>query len=510
MRLSCGRTKTEDVTAERITTMNRESSIPLHQLKSVPDDVSISKENYNQIRNSNAVNDNYGTFYEDYGNYASSDAGSEEAAWMQNTGNTLLSRDDDGESHTAATVKIGSFQAGWNVTNAIQGMFIVSLPYTILHGGFWSIFALVLVAYVCYYTGLILVECLYDENGVRRHGSYKAVAEVCWGKRWGGILVFSAQMIELLMTCILYIVLCGDLMENSFPTITTDKMGWMLLSAAALLPCAFLRDLRAVSWLSFWNAVTHVLINLIVVIYCFTRASQWTWSSLKITVNSRTFPTVLGIIVFSYTSHIFLPSLEGSMEDRRQFRTMLKWSHFAAALFKALFALFGFLTFGEFTEEEVTNNLPSQQFKAVINVILVLKALLSYPLPYFTIVQLLEELLFHGNQGSRFPSCFWSDTTMKDWALALRICLVLFTLFMAITTPHFALLMGLVGNITGTLLSFVWPCVFHLKLKRQKLSKYAVYCDWAILTFGILFGLIGIYFSSTELYRAIQVVDEYS
>ncbi|KFD61971.1 hypothetical protein M514_25848 [Trichuris suis] len=126
----------------------------------------------------------------------------------------------------------------------IKGMFIVSLPYTVLHGGWWSIFALVWVAFICYYTGVILVECLYDDQGKRIRGSYKAVAEACWGKIWGGRLVFTAQITELLMTCILYVVLCGDLMENSFPDSSMDKMAWMMLSAAALLPCAFIKDLR--------------------------------------------------------------------------------------------------------------------------------------------------------------------------------------------------------------------------------------------------------------------------
>ena len=33
-------------------------------------------------------------------------------------------------------MKITEYEAGWNVTNAIQGMFIVSLPYAVYHGGY--------------------------------------------------------------------------------------------------------------------------------------------------------------------------------------------------------------------------------------------------------------------------------------------------------------------------------------------------------------------------------------
>jgi len=82
--------------------------------------------------------------------------------------------------------------------------------------------------------------------------------------------------------------------------------------------------------------------------------------------------------VFSYTSQIFLPSLEGNMIDPSKFECMLNWweminffpchlnithpnliyrSHVAAAIFKALFGYVGFLTFQEDTRSENSNNI---------------------------------------------------------------------------------------------------------------------------------------------------------
>lgn len=60
--------------------------------------------------------------------------------------------------------KIDEMQAAWNVTNAIQGMFIVSLPFAVLHGGYWAIVAMVGIAYICCYTGKVLVQCLYEPD----------------------------------------------------------------------------------------------------------------------------------------------------------------------------------------------------------------------------------------------------------------------------------------------------------------------------------------------------------
>lgn len=102
-------------------------------------------------------------------------------------------------------------------------MFVVSFPYAILHGGWWGVVALVGVAYICYHTGIMLVQCLYDEkvHSLSNHETighlqdkrifhtYRAVAEAVWGPMLGGRLVLTAQIIELLMTCILYVVLTG-------------------------------------------------------------------------------------------------------------------------------------------------------------------------------------------------------------------------------------------------------------------------------------------------------------
>lgn len=55
----------------------------------------------------------------------------------------------------ASNEKINEYQAAWNVTNAIQGMFIVSLPFAVLRGGYWAIIAMVGIAHICCYTGKV-------------------------------------------------------------------------------------------------------------------------------------------------------------------------------------------------------------------------------------------------------------------------------------------------------------------------------------------------------------------
>lgn len=386
-------------------------------------------------------------------------------------------------------------------------MFLVALPYGVLHGGYWTLLALIVAAAITCYTGIILVECLYEinplnEQRMRVRETYVSIAREVWGARFASRIVHTAQFIELIMTCILYLVLCGDMMYNTFPVMS--ESAWTVVASFFVVPCAFLRDLKAVSRLSFGNAIAHVVINVVVVGFCMTQISSWQWSKTPILINIHHFPVSLGIVVFSYTSHIFLPSLEGSMKNRGNFRQMLYWTHGLAGLFKFLFAYVCFLTFANATQEVITDNLPTEGFKALVSLCLVAKALLSYPLPYFAAAELLERAFFQGRPDTIWPSCYAFDGMLHTWAVVLRVFLVLFSLILAVIIPHFALLMGLIGSFTGTMLSFVWPCWFHLKIKWYDLRWYKKLLDIAIISSGFLCCGVGIVFSTSSLIEAYQ------
>uniref|UniRef100_A0AC34RP00 Amino acid transporter transmembrane domain-containing protein n=1 Tax=Panagrolaimus sp. JU765 TaxID=591449 RepID=A0AC34RP00_9BILA len=375
------------------------------------------------------------------------------------------------DPHGPSSTPITALQAAWNVTNAIQGMFIVGLPFAVKVGGWITVFALIFVSYVCYRTGLSLIDCLY-EDGKKVRKSYREVAETaCPGL---GKFVLIAQLTELASTCILYLVLAGDLLQGCIPSV--DKPAWMMLVSAVLLGTAFLDDIRIVSHLSLANAVSHLIINAIMVIYCLSQLTDWQISSVVIFPNIRLLPTMIGVVVFGYTSHIFLPALEASMQDPKEFKWMLSASHIAAAIFKALFGLIGFLTFAEFTQKEISNSLPNQYFKILINIVLVVKALL----------------------------CYGADKSLREWAACLRIILLLWTLLVALSVPYLLELMGLVGNITGTMLSFIWPAYFHLKLKGDKLTEEERKFNKFVIGMGIAVMVLGVYYSSIELITAIR------
>ncbi|XP_069706967.1 vesicular inhibitory amino acid transporter-like [Phaenicophaeus curvirostris] len=401
----------------------------------------------------------------------------------------------DGEYKSPAPLPPGqaklitSWEAGWNVTNAIQGIFVLGLPYALLHSGYSGLFLLILAAALCCYTGKILIACLYEENEdgqlTRVRDTYEDIANTCCknlSPELGGIVVNVTQVMELIMTCILYLVVSGNLLSHSFPNIPLTEKTWYVIAFVTLLPCVFIKTLKTVSKLSQLCSLVHFIIILVVMSYCLTQIHQWSWAKFRLSIGFEEFLVSVGVIIFSYTSQIFLPTLEGNMKNPGEFRCMLNWTHFFACVLKTTFALTAFLTWGEETKEVITDNLPSF-LQTIVNLCLLTKALLSYPLPFFTATEIVYSCISRGSHSNYRSPIF---------ALGVRGSFLLLTLLMATLIPHFVLLTGLTGSVTGAVMTFLLPSLFHLKLKWKKMCFLEKCADTSVFILGFLCSLAGI------------------
>uniref|UniRef100_A0A3P8UW29 Vesicular inhibitory amino acid transporter n=1 Tax=Cynoglossus semilaevis TaxID=244447 RepID=A0A3P8UW29_CYNSE len=420
------------------------------------------------------------------------------------------SRGDGGKGGTISVdpslrPTITAWEAGWNVTNAIQGIFVLGLPFALLQSGYMGLVLLVLSAWVCNYTGRILVTCLYEEepsgmSKVRVRQSYQDIVEACckgfWSS-WSGVagcVVNVAQVMELLMTCTLYLVVSTSLMSDCLSGTAVPRSVCSLVSLLFLLPCLLLTDLRPVSVLSLFCSLAHILISLMVMLYCLSRSSTWSWFTLSLSVDPEKFLVSVGVIIFSYTSQIFLAPLEGSMEDRGQFNAMLAWTHGAACVMKTMFSLLAVLTWGPETSEVITDNLPFD-LRPLVNLCLLAKALLSYPLPFYSAAEILQSWLLTDPAALRYSKHRSGGVSCS--ALLVRGALLTTSLLV----PRFSLLMGLTGSVTGSAMTLILPCLFHLRLHWGRLTLRDRLIDVGILSLGVVCSLSGVICSVKRLFN---------
>lgn len=75
------------------------------------------------------------------------------------------------------------------------------------------------------------------------------------------IIFLLHQVIELLMTCTLYLVVSTSLLSDSLSGMAVPRSVCSLVSLVFLLPCLLLTDLRPVSTLSLLCSLAHILIR---------------------------------------------------------------------------------------------------------------------------------------------------------------------------------------------------------------------------------------------------------
>ena len=111
------------------------------------------------------------------------------------------------DSETSSLLAVG------NILPFLTTSAVFSMPFAIATGGYASIVAIILLSVLADFTGLILVECLYEisprtklRERVRR--DYDEIAAAAWGKH-GSRLTYLVQVSYLHATVIICLLLLG-------------------------------------------------------------------------------------------------------------------------------------------------------------------------------------------------------------------------------------------------------------------------------------------------------------
>jgi len=443
--------------------------------------------------------------------------------------------------------KVSNLSTFWNIFNANQGVVILTMPFVVLCGGYLSLFATALVAATSNYTSKKLIKCLYEKDPdtgvlVRMRESYEEIGEAFAGD-FGKWMVYVAMIVEQLSYCTLLLILCGSILHNSFPDSGFDKTHWSMLAFVLVIPNAFMMNLSQVAWVSLITVLVGQIVYIVVAAYSFYHASRWTVTETPPFEMGKFF-IGMGIVVVSYSSQPYMPSIHGSMRHPRKYSTIMNATYFSITLVKIAFGLIGYLTFKGETQQVITNNLPHGIFKTTVNMGVLILALASFTFPAYTVFVIIDKITLRRSrdwllrQIKRMKEMRHNDeddidddddeddddiaesknlmereaeeATEKPSHLKrafVRLSLITMALAVAIAIPHFGLYMALVGSFTGMCLSFIFPCLFHMKLQQNEMKKYEFFLDTAIITFGSVSAGVGMYYSSLALVDAYSGVN---
>ncbi|XP_073231353.1 vesicular inhibitory amino acid transporter-like [Porites lutea] len=408
-----------------------------------------------------------------------------------------ITEEDSAEDEAPTTDKSPLWKAVVNLMSDIEGTGLLALPYVIAQSGLVAIAAMAVVPFIAFYTGTILIDCLYDKNDtgerVRVRSNYKQLGEAC-SPRFGGTTVSAIQLVDLFLLASLYLVLCASLSTGIFPDLPLSDKVWMLIAAALGLPTLFVKNLSQVAWMSLLSVIALMIAVVSVLAYGIAHESSWTPREILVW-NIDEVPVSLAIIIFSYLCHPVLPGVEASIENKSKYRTMLALSYFFVAIVKVAFSVCAFLSFSSHIQDVIVNSLPVGVIRSLVNAFLLLNVFFSYPFRVITIIQTIEESVSPDSFSCKIPDLVWF--------IGIRVSTNFLTLLPAILIPHFALFMAFISSLTGSAIAFILPVIFHLVIKQHELKLYHYIFDISVLIFGFLAAALGLVYSGKSLFEEL-------
>lgn len=394
--------------------------------------------------------------------------------------------------------EISSMQTFFNICNGNLGTGILAMPFVIRLAGSWGVVIIIFIGFLGNYTGKILIDCMYDiepSDGRRkrvRH-TYPQIGEA-FNHTYGTYMVHIANCFDQFSHCALFLIMIGMVMKHAFPSIPLSESEWTLIIGILILPAIFIRKMTHLAWLGTLTAWVSIAISIVVLIYSFTEWGVWTTTMPPFKI--KTVPIAIGVVMVSYSSAAYLPKMEMAMRYPEEFGSIMNFSYSVVTFWKLFCGVVIYMTFNEETDQIVALNLPHGSFRGVVCVSVVILALFFFTVPAFTIFDIVENHL-------QIPWLAFNYTNEKRVIISgflLRFFLMLFTLILAVSVPHFSLLMAFVGCSTGMILVLIYPCMFHLKIRWPDLKAFDVAAELFVIGFAVIGGALGIIYSSLALY----------
>ena len=197
---------------------------------------------------------------------------------------------------------------------------------------------------------------------------------------------------------------------------------------------------------------------------------------------------VIAITIYSMEGIGLILSLKASCQKPQQFSWLLAVTIACISFFMTIFGTAGYVAFGDLTLAPITLNLTSDWSAVFVKCALCLGLYLTYPIMMFPIWNIWEQ-----------------ESTPATRRIALRAGVVVISAMVAYKVPNFGKFLSLVGSSICTLLGFVFPTYFHLKVLGKELSYFEYILNICIFIGGGLFGLMGTIQSAIAMWEGDDI-----
>jgi len=388
---------------------------------------------------------------------------------------------------------LGVITAAIFLSGEMAGSGVLALPAAMIGTGGWLGLMLILLftanaGFSGTRLGLcwIMLEERYEEFRGEVRDPYPAIAEKAVG-RWGRIASLVAISLTLYGGGCVFIVLIAQLLGSLIGSagFQLSLCVWMVIVAVCLTPLTWMGTPKDFWPIAVGALITTCLACLLVIITCVLDGTQ---------IEEKVFPTptydgtfkAFGSIMFAFAGASTFPTIQADMKDRSKFNYSAVMAMGVLFLIYFPMAAGCYFSLGDQVTDNIVLAMSDGWQRMTVEIMLLLHLVTAYPIITNPPAQFFEQML-------NIPSDFnWQRCAFRSLSVA---CL----LFVAETVPSFGAILDLVGASTVTLLTFVFPPYFYMKLADASIGRKEwverklplwerIYC-WGLILIGIAGGV---------------------
>ncbi|KAH6804913.1 Transmembrane amino acid transporter family protein [Perilla frutescens var. frutescens] len=365
-------------------------------------------------------------------------------------------------------------QAVINGMNVLCGVGILSTPYAVKEGGWLGLSILLIFAVLSYYTGILLRSCLDSQPGLE---TYPDIGQAAFGT-YGRVAISIILYVELYACCVEYIILESDNLSSLFPNahlnlgiVQLDSHYlFAVMTALAVLPTVWLRDLSVLSYISVGGVVASILV--VACLFWAGLVDEVGFQTKGTVLNLSSLPVAIGLYGYCYSGHAVFPNIYTSMEKPSQYPAVLLTSFAICTVMYAAVAVLGYMMFGESTASQFTLNMPQELVSSKIAV-------------WTTLI----------------PS---SHSKSYMYSILIRTALVMSTLIVGLSIPFFGLVMALIGSLLTMLVTLILPCACYLSILRGKITVFQGCMCTLVIGVGAVSSAFGTYSALSQIVQNLS------
>lgn len=397
-----------------------------------------------------------------------------------------------------------------NILPCLLGSSLFTMPYVIRNSGYITMVILILLAILSNYTAVLLLDSMYEisprsKKRKRVCGDYAEIAKVAFGDRMAKF-VNCVLIFYLSATNVVVLILIG----NTFYALLSmyvplSKLAMTAIFSILVIPALFVRKLSHLAYLSLLSMFCVIVGGASSLILFILKHKSWKDNVKAIPIfDWEYFALALSVWLYTLIVQSIAPQVEGCMREPSRVTSALIISFASSTVIKIFYGMFGAMAFGMSTLFLVTNNVISMSHPvgSLVNAAVGIYAIACFPLTFFVVGDAIDVIAL-GKDPKKHKSLKKGGKYHFLWIAGSRVVAVGVGIAIAVSIPYFGPVVGILGAVLGSMLVYLLPCLFHLKIKWKKLNIYNKVFEIAVLVIGVTAGIIGLYAAVKSLYMAI-------